>query len=201
MATGQQALREGDYTRAERAFAAALIKARGSQQDDLRVALTLTFLARAYEGQRRFVEAEPRYLEALRILRRVQGPDHPDVAAVLNNLGVLNRLHGQYPEAAYYLNRALAIKEAARGPSDLDVALTVTNLAELHVAKGEYDTAAALYERSLAIYEEAHGHDDPRVARLLDRYGALLRKAGRDDEAARLERRADAIRAARATKG
>lgn len=201
MAAGQQALSAKDYARAERIFSAALVKARRGGDDDLRVALTLTFLAQAYEGQRNFVDAEPRYLEALRILRKVRGPNHPDVAAILNNLGVLHRMHGQYPEAEHYLKRALAIKEGARGASHPDVALTVMNLAELYVAKGEYDTAAGLYERSLDIYEDAYGHNALRVAQTLDRYVSLLRKAHRDDEADRLERRAEAIRAARATKG
>ena len=190
-----------DYARAERIFSAALLKARSQDEDGLRVALTLTFLARACEGQRKFVDAEPRYLEALRIVQKVRGPDHPDVAAILNNLGVLHRMHGQYPEAEHYLERALAIKEGAHGPSHPDVALTVTNLAQLHVAKGEYETAAPLYERALVIYEASYGPNDLRVAASLDRYVLLLRKMHRGDEANRLEQRAASIRAARATKG
>ncbi len=201
MAAGQEALTRKDYARAERMFSAALVKVRGGDDDDLRIALTLTFLARAYEGQRKFVDAEPQYLEALRLVQKVRGPDHLDVAAILNNLGVLNRMHGQYPEAEHYLKRALAIKEGAHGPSHPDVALTVTNLAQLHAAKGEHKTAAPLYERALGIYEEVYGPNDLRVAEALDRYVAFLRTARRDDEADRLERRAEAIRAARATQG
>lgn len=198
MAAGQRALAARDYARAERIFSAALLKARGGGEDDLRVALTLTSLAQAYEGQRKFVDAEPRYLEALRILRKVRGAVHPDVAAILNNLGVLHRMHGQYPEAEQYLQQALSIKEAAHGPSHPDVALTLSNLAQLHVAKGEYEMAAPLYERSLGIYEQTYGPDDLRVARTLDGYVTLLRKIHRDREAGQLQRRADAIRAARA---
>lgn len=201
MAAGQQALTAEDYPRAERIFSAALVKARGGEGDELRVALTLTFLARAYEGQRKFIDAEPRYLEALRIVQKVRGPDHPDAAAILNNLGVLNRMHGQYPEAEHYLKQALAVKEGAHGPSHPDIALTLLNLAQLHVAKDDYEAAVPLYERALGIYEMAYGPEDLRLADTLDRYVVLLRKIHRDDEADRLERRAESIRASRATEG
>ena len=201
MAAGQQALTAQDYARAERIYSAALIKAKRGDEDELRVAITLTFLARAYEGQRRFVEAEPRYLEALRILRRVRGPEHPDVAAILNNLGVLNRMHGQYPEAEHYLKQSLSIKEAAHGPVHPDVALTVTNLAQLHVAKGDYQSAASLFERSVRIHELTNGLNDLPAAHTLEAYADVLRKLRRDGEADRLQRRAEDIRRGRDTEG
>lgn len=201
MAAGQQALTAQEYARAERIYAAALVKARRGDEDEHRVAITLTFLAQAFEGQGKFVEAEQRYVEALRIMRKVRGAEHPDVAAILNNLGVLNRMHGQYAEAEHYLGQALSIKERAHGPLHPDVALTVTNLAQLHVARGDYRTAASLFERSVGIYEKTAGLDDPRLARTLEAYAAVLRTMERDREADRLQQRADDIRAGLAGEG
>ena len=65
--------------------------------------------------RRKFVEAEPLYLEALKIYQDMHGENHLDVAAMLNNLGYLHRKHGQYADAQRLLTRALAIKEQIPG--------------------------------------------------------------------------------------
>ena len=44
------------------------------------------------------------------------GPDHPNVAIDLNNLGVLYDAQGKYSEAEPLFKRALAIDEKALGP-------------------------------------------------------------------------------------
>lgn len=201
MAEGQRALAARDYARAERILSAALVKARGFDRDDLRLALTLSSLAQAHQGQREFVAAEPLYVEALDIVQRVRGPEHPDVAAILNNLGVLHRMHGQLPEAMQHLTRALDIKQQALGPSHPDVALTLMNLAQVYAARDDYEETLRLYRRSLDIYSQAFGETDARVAQVLDEYASLLRRLGRGAEADRLQARADAIRAGHATKG
>jgi hypothetical protein len=46
----------------------------------------------------------------------VLGPDHPDTAWSLTNLGLLLRDLGQLEAARPYLERALAIREKVLGP-------------------------------------------------------------------------------------
>ena len=137
MQAGETAMQQGRYREAERIFSTAVRKAEEYGPHDRRVAVTLAHLAQAYSAQEKFVEAEPVYLEALKIYQDVHGENHLDVAAMLNNLGVLHRKHGQYADAQKLLMRALAIKEQLLGPSHLEVALALSNLAALHVAQGE----------------------------------------------------------------
>jgi tetratricopeptide (TPR) repeat protein len=51
----------------------------------------------------------------LAIREKVLGPEHPDVAQSLNNLGELYRIQGRYAEAEPLLKRALAIRERVLG--------------------------------------------------------------------------------------
>ena len=78
------------------------------------------------------------------------GPDHPAVAYVLNNLGMVLEETGDYSGAKRLYERALAIRENAVGPEDPFVASTTANLAILHQLLGDYAVSRKLYERALA---------------------------------------------------
>ena len=105
---------------------------------------------------------------ALAIREKALGPDHPDVAASLNNLATLYIDQGRYAEAEPLLKRALAIREKALGPDHPDVAQSLHNLAVLYQVQGRYAEAEPLYKRALAIKEKALGHDHPDVATSLN---------------------------------
>ena len=96
MAAGQRALQKGAYSEAEHIFAAAVKKAESQYgPSDRHVAVALSSEAQAFTAQGRYVEAEPAYLQALKIYQEAHGENHVDVAATLNNLGVLHRMHWQ----------------------------------------------------------------------------------------------------------
>ncbi len=54
-----------------------------------------------------YAGARPLYKRALAIRERALGPDHPDTAQSLNNLGMLLQAMGDIPAARPYLERAL----------------------------------------------------------------------------------------------
>ena len=51
---------------------------------------------------------------SLAILEKALGPDHPDVAVSLNNLGELYRAQGRYAQAEPLYKRSLAIWEKVK---------------------------------------------------------------------------------------
>jgi Tfp pilus assembly protein PilF len=102
-------------------FSRAVHNAEEFGLEDRRVAVSLSQLAQVYAGQGKYVEAEPVYLQALKIYRTVHGEFHTVVAATLNNLGVLHCMYGQYAQAEPLLTRALAIKEKLLGLDHPDV--------------------------------------------------------------------------------
>ncbi len=79
------------------------------------------------------------------------GPDHPDVAASLNNLAELYRAQGKYAEAEPHYQRALVIREKALGPEHRDVAQGLENYAALLRETGRGTEATKLEARVKAI--------------------------------------------------
>ena len=125
----------------------------------------LTAVAQVYAGQGKHVEAEPVYLQALKVYQTVHGEFHADVAATLNNLRVLHRVYGQHAQAEPLLTRAVAIKEKLLGLDHPDVALSVVNLAQLRVVQEQPEKTEPLYRRSLATRERALGSSHQRSRR------------------------------------
>jgi nucleoside phosphorylase/Tfp pilus assembly protein PilF len=135
-------------------------------------------------------KAEEVLVRALRIMEATNGPDHPEVAIVLTNLGAVAREQGSLPEARRLLERALRIEEEASEPSHGEVARTLTNLGL--VARDERHLAEARWflERALRIEEAVYKPDHPKIARTLTDLGLVVRDQGNLAEARRLLERA-----------
>ena len=112
----------------------------------------------------RYKEAEPLYVQALGLMEKNLGPDHPSVATALNNLAELYRAHGRYAEAELLHRRALGIREKALGPNHPEVAQSLSNLGRILDLRGQLDAAEKLYLRALAIRRNALASNHPAVA-------------------------------------
>src|SRR3984893_8260093 len=141
----------------------------------------------------RYAEAEPLYKRSLAIREKALGPDHPDVAASLNNLALLYDQQGRHVDAEPLYKKALAIWEKALGPDHPDVATSLNNLALLYDAQGRYAEAEPLYRRSLAIREKILAPDDPDVTYPLNNLALLYKKQGRYADAEPLYKKTLAI--------
>jgi tetratricopeptide (TPR) repeat protein len=69
---------------------------------------------------------------ALAIEEAAYGPDHPEVAMTLGNLGNVQRELGELPVVRATLERALAIFKTIYGADHPRVAMTLGNLGILH---------------------------------------------------------------------
>ncbi len=63
-----------------------------------------------YLGQGKYTEAEPLYQRALLVLSRAVGPEHPDVAMMLENYARMLRVLNRHDEAEKMEARATAIR-------------------------------------------------------------------------------------------
>ncbi len=75
-------------------------------------------LARVYESQGKYREAETLYKSSLEIIERVLGEDYPDTAACYNNLAGVYENQGKYREAEDLYKKSIQIKERVRGEND-----------------------------------------------------------------------------------
>ena len=144
-------------------------------------------------GRARSSDAEPLYQRALTIYERAVGPEHPHMAASLNNLAGLFRAKGRYAQAEPLYQRALAIREKVLGPEHPDVATSLNNLAGLYGAQSKDAQAEPLCQRALAIQVKVLGPDHPSVATSLNNLAELYRAQGKYAQAKPLCQRALAI--------
>eukprot|EP00300_Choanocystis_sp_HF-7_P016858 c19557_g1_i4.p1 GENE.c19557_g1_i4~~c19557_g1_i4.p1 ORF type:complete len:235 (-),score=54.59 c19557_g1_i4:519-1223(-) len=87
--------------------------------------------AGALEALGDFSSAKELYDKALRITEASLGPDHPDVAAALNNVATLLVHLGEFEGAMPLYERALSIQEQKLQANDPDIARSLNNLARL----------------------------------------------------------------------
>lgn len=137
--------------------------------------------ARARADIRAFSETEDLYRRALAIQENALGPDHPALAATLNNLGALLDQRGRHEEAEVLQRRSLAILEKSVGLLHPDAASTLTTLAVSLDRQGRIVEAEETYRRAVELSRRA---ENPRTLLLnASRLGYALAKRGRLREA------------------
>jgi tetratricopeptide (TPR) repeat protein len=136
-----------------------------------------------FYGRAQYAEAKQAFERAMRIDEAAFGPDHPNVAIRINNLGLVLKALGNLFEARQCHERGLRIDEATFGPDHPSVALYVNNLGEALQADGELSEARQCFERALRINEAAFGPDHPSVALYVNNLGEALQADGELSEA------------------
>jgi tetratricopeptide (TPR) repeat protein/predicted Ser/Thr protein kinase len=133
------------------------------------------------------------YREARELYEQALGPEHPELAHQLNNIGYLYKEQGNYPEALDYFRRALELSEAALGPEHPRVGEALTFIGDGLRHTGDLEGALAAQRRAIAVFEAALGPNHPQVADALNNLGNTLSELGREDEALSAYQRALAI--------
>ncbi|MCY1060543.1 serine/threonine-protein kinase [Nannocystis sp. SCPEA4] len=164
-----------------------------AQDDDLQGAYRLANLGDIEYGAGNYAAAQQHYERALAIEEPILGPNHPRVAADLDELAQVRVALGEYAEAQVLHERVLPLLEQAYGPDHPELTLTLNYLAGVHGALGHYAEARALYERALAIQRRALGPDHPELGGLLNNLANVLAVSGAIDEALPLFEQAAAI--------
>jgi tetratricopeptide (TPR) repeat protein len=91
---------------------------------------------------------------ALAIKEKALGPEHSEVAGLLENVALAHHAVGRHDEAKALLERALVIKEKALGPGHPDVGLALVGLAKVAIAQHRPGDAVRLAQRALTLREE-----------------------------------------------
>src|SRR5262245_44125005 len=150
----------------------------------------------AYGGAR-IEEAEGLFRRALRMLERVEGENHPDVARVLNNLAAIYEDRCEYEAAERLYQRSVRIMDRPVGDGETEIIRlrlqSWQNLGRIHQAQGRYDQAEPLFKQALALSEQAFGNQGAEMAQALNRLGELYQYPGRFTEGGGLDQRAVAI--------
>jgi CHAT domain-containing protein/tetratricopeptide (TPR) repeat protein len=156
-------------------------------------------------------EAETLQQRVVAIHEKTLGPEHPQTAISLSNLGNMHYLQGKFADAEKIHRRVLAIREKVLGPTHPDTATSLNNLANVRFEQGKDQRMSigeqrarsragervlsqseieALYRRALAIQERSLGPEHPALATTLNNLSAMLDQQGKHSEAEPLQRRA-----------
>lgn len=136
--------------------------------------------ARYLQTRAEFERSRAGYMRAARLAEAVLGPDDPELATYLNDLGrVLQEMRYVAGARAAY-EQALAIDEKSFGPDHQNVARDIGNLGSVLLDLGldHLADARAALERALKINEKSFGPDHPTVARNVNNLGRVLRELG-----------------------
>lgn len=150
--------------------------------NDPSIAESLNNLALALVAAGRLDEAEPLYLDAVRILE-TQTEATPGRAEVYNNLGTLYQEQGRYDEAEPLHRKALAIWRATLGETHAQVTLALNELGLVRSRMGDLEESKALYEETIRRWRVLYGDDHPAIGLSLSNLGVVLDKMGDYDEA------------------
>jgi tetratricopeptide (TPR) repeat protein len=118
------------------------------------------------------------YERTLAIAETQFGPDHPNVAATLTNLGLVLWNLGDLSAARAAHQRAVTIYEAHLGPNHSNVATSLSNLGLVLLDLGDLSAARAAHQRAVTIYEAHLGPNHPNVAASLNNLGRVLLDLG-----------------------
>lgn len=144
-------------------------------------------------------EGERLTQQALAISEHVFGPDDPEVAHCLDQLGWITAVPGRRTQAEALYLRAIAIYEKAFGSEHPDLAECRNNLALLYLGQGKYGDAENLLRETLALRERTFGLDHQKIAESLVNLAVTCFHQTRLEEAEQLLKQAYTIHASSRT--
>ncbi len=148
------------------------------------IARTLKDLARAVADDGDFNAAVPMMQRAVAMQRQLRGNEpHPDLAEVLNDMGLLLYERGDSEGAEKYYRESLTMNQRLLGDKHPVIANGLENVAMALSDKGDVQGAEALYRQSLAMRRELLGPNHPDVGRTLANLASLQYDRGDTAEA------------------
>ena len=155
---------EGHYLEAERLLRRAIsLQEKAGEPARLDLAFTLNSLGALYCNVREPRRATPMLERGLEMREHILGPNHPLVAASLDNLAEALIQQHRLDQAETLYRRSLSILETQSDPSLL--AMTRCKLADLYFRKlRNLPQAEELYQQALVAWKRAPERDHPQIA-------------------------------------
>jgi tetratricopeptide (TPR) repeat protein len=156
-AEGQLYRQQGKYEAAAGAFKEALAIHQADERDKRDVARTLNQMALVSEETGDQAAALSLYERGIALAREATGPNDPELATMLANLGGLRRRQGQFGSAEgsaeNALKEALAVEERAGKSAGFGIAAIHNQWGLLEFDRGNYDKADQEFAKAVAIAE------------------------------------------------
>ncbi|MBM9537277.1 tetratricopeptide repeat protein [Desulfobulbus alkaliphilus] len=149
-----------------------------SDADPLDLALAQRELAYTLMLSGQYQKAGALYKEAMAVMARKLGQDHPEMATCWYQIGEFQETMGEYDKAVSLYRKALAILEQTKGQEHPALAVLLDKLAALCMELEMEKEAVPLYERLLRIREQALRPTHPQLALSLNNLAESYRLQG-----------------------
>jgi tetratricopeptide (TPR) repeat protein len=176
---------EGQYAEAEKTLREALALQQALHgASDPAIARTLKDLANAVADGSDLKTAIPIMQGAVAMQRELRGTEpHPDLAEVLNDMGILLYRNGDLENSEKFFREALAMYRRLLGEKHSEFATTLENVAMTVQDRGDLAGAEVLYRQSLEIRRELLGASHPVYGRTLSNLASLQYDRGDSSDA------------------
>lgn len=162
---------------------ALTLEGKRGMERTLVAARSMYLLARTLDLRGLEAEAEPHFLQSLRIHEQLEPDTTEVVASIRNDYAVFLWRQGRYEEAATLYERALATYARIRGEEHTDTATIMGNHALLLTHMGRPEEAEPLHRKAIEIHTRLLGSEHELVALGLVNLGLCLEAQGRFEEA------------------
>lgn len=186
--------RQGRHEEAESLYKRAIKVDESTPENSAALSRDLGGLGIVYWAQGKFADAEPVMRKGLSMREKDLGPDHPDLAPLMNNLGGVYWSQKRYADALPLYERTRRIYERTLDPTHPNMASILNNIGETYWKLHRLDEAEAMLKRALAIKEARLGRGDPSIAITLNALAGVLRDRKRWSDAETAYQRALDIR-------
>ncbi|HUU03038.1 MAG TPA: CHAT domain-containing tetratricopeptide repeat protein [Myxococcota bacterium] len=136
------------------------------------------------------LEARGLFQRSLQMVEKSLGSNHPQAAIVLNSLGYLEMLAGNYRASRASYQRALAIQEKTFGAEHPQVAAILIGLGQVSRRMGSLEDAVGFFARALSIAKKTYGPGSILEANILGNLGEIALHLGDAQHAGELYRQA-----------
>jgi tetratricopeptide (TPR) repeat protein len=113
-------------------------------------------------------------------LEKSFGPNHIEVAEVLNSMGLVLKKRADYDGAEEYYKRAIRIVQDTfdHNQEHYKLGIYYNNLADLDRKRNRFDDALQLYQRALTSIEKTLGPQHSEAAEILHNIGQVQHQLG-----------------------
>ena len=146
-------------------------------------ALQLSRQVVALYNEHKLNEALPLAKQALQLLEKEFGREHPEIVGALTNLALIYMEQREFLKAEPLYQRVLKIYEKNYGPDDLKVTVTLINLGWVRYVLGANTEAEHLFRRAVSINEKVLGPEHKETAVPLYNLARFYQKQGKVSQA------------------
>ncbi|CAF1402155.1 unnamed protein product [Adineta ricciae] len=135
-------------------------------------------LGRIRDQQGLFQEAITLYTKSLMLLEKSLPVNHPTLATLYVNIGLVYASMGDYPKSLEYYGKALSFQQQSLPEKHPDLATSYNNIGLVYSSMGDYPKSIEYYGKALSIQQQSLPENHPHLATSYNNIGLVYDSMG-----------------------